>query len=617
MDLFPGELDWVDGVDVDAPLGQEADALFWQYPRVFGEAAKAAQSAGKVEEEGVYRFMQLLLGICPSFDDPAQPYVPSYRGPDGRNAIPSDFTSKDLLVIDQLLKMLKDPAIRSRLQDYRFLVQKPMDYRAAQASIEEALLHVEKVLLNAKAFEVPQMLRRALHLVRLTNQGSRDLGKRTIELTERAIRDLGKPPFGARFIQCLRLAQEYGIGDPQEFIALAKVAADYHKADRGEDVFRNYWTIVLDFEQQLGNQENKQKAHLEMGESYLRQIEIRNSQGVAANMIAAEFAKKALVAFQQGGADDKRIRELWQKQKEYEAQIGDEMGVFSMPIDIGDSAHQAMSHVKSDSLMDALLKLAFGIEEGSTEEIKEQVLELAKSNPLLAILDVSIVDGKGRQTGLHRGLLNLEGQQYKDALRQRMMAHASQWVWGLRAASYINPARVQILREWHPSLEDLVPIVQHNPFIPPGHETIFLRGLHAGLHGDLLLATHLLVPQLENSIRHVLAMKGVPVTKLDADLTEPNKGAGPLLSLPETEAIFGTDNLFEIRGVFYDAAGYNLRHRIAHGMITEAQCASEQGINAWWMILRFCLHPLLGRLDTPPSMSEGEVAGTPTDQPNS
>lgn len=484
-----------------------------------------------------------------------------------------------------------------------------MDYKAAQASVEQTLLHVEKVLLREKAFEVPYMLRRALQLVRVTNQGSKDLGKRTIELAERAVRELGQSPFGARFIQCLRLAQEYGIGDPQAFIALAKVAAEHYKADGREDIFREYWTVVLNYEQQLGIHANKQKAHEEMGESYLRQIEIQFSRGGPANSIAAEHTKRAIIAFQQAGVDQGRLRRLWLKLREYELNSIDEMGSESFPLDSTASAHAAMESVKSDSFKDALTHLAFNIQATPMQDIKDRVLALAREHPLLAILDVGVVDSKGRKTVQQRGLLNLKGESYDTALRQRMMAHATVWVWDQRAISYINPARIQVLTDWNPSLEDFIPVVMHHPFIPPGHESIFLRGLHAGLHGDLLGAAHLLVPQLENSIRYILTTKGIPVTKLEADLTEPNKGAGPLLSLPETVAIFGEDELFDIRGVFYDASGYNLRHRIAHGMITEGECASEQGLNAWWMMLRFCLGHKFATMSPPGSAPvEGDGA---------
>ncbi|MBK9540064.1 MAG: hypothetical protein IPO12_15170 [Flavobacteriales bacterium] len=394
-----------------------------------------------------------------------------------------------------------------------FSKQSPLDYKAAQASVEEALLHVEKVLLHDKAFEVPHMLRRALQLVRVTNQGSKDLGKRTTELAERAVRELGQPPFGARFIQCLRLVQEYGIGDAQQFIALAKVAAEASQGRSQKDIFRDYWIIVLDYEQQLGIQENQQKAHVEMGESYLRQIEIQIARGGPVNSIAAEHTKRAIIAFQQGGVDQERLRSLWLKLREYELHSVDEMGSVSVPMDSTASAHAAMESVKCDSFKDALTHLAFNIQATPVQDIKDRVLALAKEHPLLAILDVGVVDTKGRKTVQQRGLLNLEGEKYDTALRQRMMAHATVWVWGHRAISYINPARTQVLTDWNPSLEDFIPLVRHNPFIPPGHESIFLRGLHAGLHGNLLVAAHLLVPQLENSIRYLLTMQGVPVTK--------------------------------------------------------------------------------------------------------
>jgi hypothetical protein len=51
--------------------------------------------------------------------------------------------------------------------------------------------------------------------------------------------------------------------------------------------------------------------------------------------------------------------------------------------------------------------------------------------------------------------------------------------------------------------------------VPEGHEGIYARGLFAGFKGDFLTATHLLVPQFESSIRHVLSQCGVVVSKLD------------------------------------------------------------------------------------------------------
>jgi hypothetical protein len=37
--------------------------------------------------------------------------------------------------------------------------------------------------------------------------------------------------------------------------------------------------------------------------------------------------------------------------------------------------------------------------------------------------------------------------------------------------------------------------------VPAGHEGLFARGLHAGLHGDFAVACHILLLQFENGLR--------------------------------------------------------------------------------------------------------------------
>lgn len=96
---------------------------------------------------------------------------------------------------------------------------------------------------------------------------------------------------------------------------------------------------------------------------------------------------------------------------------------------------------------------------------------------------------------------NPEGQQ--KVIEQRMFQHfKSEHVPG--AVVVFEAVREQILQDYNLLPDHLVPIVQHSPFIPPGRELLFARGLLAGLNGDFILAAHLLTPQLEDALRAAL-----------------------------------------------------------------------------------------------------------------
>ena len=156
----------------------------------------------------------------------------------------------------------------------------------------------------------------------------------------------------------------------------------------------------------------------------------------------------------------------------------------------------------------------------------------------------------------------------------------------------IEPARQQLIAEHAARRVDLFFLVQDNPFVPFGREGLFLRGLHAGLHGDIVLALHLLLPQVENSIREIFTAHGVITSKLESDATQDERDLGWMLTRPEMAKIFGEGMAFDLRGLLVERFGLNLRNDIAHGLLAESQMITPGAIYAWWLILRLCCIPI-------------------------
>jgi hypothetical protein len=173
-----------------------------------------------------------------------------------------------------------------------------------------------------------------------------------------------------------------------------------------------------------------------------------------------------------------------------------------------------------------------------------------------------------------------------------------------RTNGHVAPAVRQILLEHSIRLSDWEPIVRDNFFIPVGREQIFARGLHAGLTGDLLVASHLLIPQLENSFRAILASRGVLTSKLDQGI-EREMYLHELLPMPEFKAVFGEDLTFELRGLLVEQTSSNLRHGLSHALFDHDVFYSTEVLYLWWLILWLCFVQALqasspddGRSDT-------------------
>jgi hypothetical protein len=110
------------------------------------------------------------------------------------------------------------------------------------------------------------------------------------------------------------------------------------------------------------------------------------------------------------------------------------------------------------------------------------------------------------------------------------------------------------------------------------------------------LSSALLVPQIENSIRHVLEAQGIESSNLLNDGTQPYKLLGALFDMPETQRIFSDSLCFEFRALLIEKSGVEFRNRIAHGFVTEGECYDRPAVYLWWLVLRICFTGVLRQL---------------------
>jgi len=130
-------------------------------------------------------------------------------------------------------------------------------------------------------------------------------------------------------------------------------------------------------------------------------------------------------------------------------------------------------------------------------------------------------------------------------------------------------------------------------FVPADRRTIFSRGIAAGLDGDLLLFTHLIIPQIENSVRMLVGAAGGKTTSyrdglmkerdLNQLLTEKDPGI-------DGDAALGEDLLWELRALLVEQSGPNLRNRICHGLATIDECGSSSAMYLVWLTLFLLAH---------------------------
>ena len=147
-------------------------------------------------------------------------------------------------------------------------------------------------------------------------------------------------------------------------------------------------------------------------------------------------------------------------------------------------------------------------------------------------------------------------------------------------------------------------------FIPESQKPIIALGFTRLFQGDMMSATHLVIPQLEPCLRHVLKINGHDPSKRRDDGTEEDLALGPLLTTfrAELDRILTPRVVFEIDLLFNARPGPEVRHELAHGQIGAGGCFSDVLHYANWFMYHLCCLFILqdwGQLVTPQLAEDG------------
>lgn len=130
--------------------------------------------------------------------------------------------------------------------------------------------------------------------------------------------------------------------------------------------------------------------------------------------------------------------------------------------------------------------------------------------------------------------------------------------------------------------------------------------MFAGYDNDFVTALHILVPQLEHFVRYHLNQAGIKTTNLDKYDVENENGLSSLINSDGVSDVFGEDLSFEIKALFCDPRGPNLRNELAHGLIGYGEARSIFSIYAWWLFLRIIYNPYWNLIDKRKEPDQGE-----------
>lgn len=551
------------------------------YVTRFASKAREALSSGNNVNAEVFTLLDAACSLYFRLDNISEPFGPMFVFGNQRSAILEDFGDLQLEIFNKWIPVINEPEIRARLSDIVWLRQH--DYRTAQSAVD-AYLESASILENPEQWSTGyERIERALQI-------SAQLGRKTVHfrrtityIEEVLDKYQGTDPlfFSERL---MNLLIEYGQGDVQKYVSLAEIAALRGETEQNWHKARSYWEIISKWHLKDKNLDAIHRARLRLAETYVHEAETATSRPDASYLVASKLLQQGIEAFRRAGNSQDKINELHKLLLDYQAKSLNEMKPISAQIDIQEIVEQSRKRVAGKPITEALFELAFIAPLPNKSEIRLNVEDMLTKTPFRFLVSSARVDSQGKVIARDPRLSSTDKGENDAVIRADMYREVSD-LQRLYAQAYVSPAIHKINEEHHIRVYDLISLVSDNPFIPPGREQIFAQGLHAGLIGNLIVSAHLLIPQIENSLRYLLSSHGFVASKLDKDGIQEERQLGELLSSPEIEEILGEDMVFSLQGLLTERYGTNLRNVVSHGLLDSDNFNSLEVIYFWWLTL--------------------------------
>ena len=558
------------------------------YYAIFTNHLREASQNADAPSSRVFGFLGEITLMMLDAHSSERPYVPGLQWSGKRSAIPDDLTPAQAILIRDLAATVSDPEMRARLYDLVWIVSRK--YTAAEEAIKaylESASVLEKEHWSDATCRIERALRLAIELQR----------SELIEQVTNRIEEILNRPGHERPLSLvsflLELLVEGRRGEPRKYARLASECAETAEKCNDFETARSLWTISSKWLQFGDDETGSRNAQIAAAETYVKKADLLEKAGSPPNyMVINDVLERGIQAHRLIPGQRTRVNELRHRLLASQPKALDEMKRVRVgELDATNIVQQVVARVRGKSFPEALIGMASLARSPDVHKLREQSIENMKAAPLTSSLGMTVVGPNGQTVAKIPSALSQENKE-----RERAIVHAMIWdigfVRGITAIA-IDAARNQINLEHPVLLRDWGPVVVNNPFVPPGREPIFAEGLHAGLRGNLLVAVHLLIPQVENSFREILTQHNVITSKLNQDGVQEEKHIQDLLYLDEFERLFGSDLTFDLRALLVNHGGPNLRHETAHGLRSYEEFNKPDALYFWCAVLRLCIPPLL------------------------
>lgn len=545
--------------------------------------------------------IRLLFGLASYHlvpDHPIAPFKPMFTMGDRRSLVPSDLQPEQINVLAEFAPTVLHLGLRARLCDVCWFMQRNRR-EMAELAITAYCDLVEAVRAGRATFSfentsawgigAKNALVRAARVSHATgwqlpvSQRVRDL---VADLVASAHHDRRSDDFW-------RIAEvdlDYKATKPIEIAAMAEALVTERQMAENPDARLSLLQLAARGYRLARDAENAKRCMVAIAECYIQKADLARSA-----MLEAEFLQDAIQTLRNQSNTTSRRAELTNRLLTVQPRIRDEMAHFSTEIDLTKIVQCSVAAVRGHSWPVAFLSLALCDLPPTPDAIRETANEHAQKFPLQGIFAMQVHDFQGRVVFRSPGMGGDE-EALEEQMRYQMAVHRGHSR-QVAVAGVINPIRRTIACEHMVSSDTVLEMLRDSPFIPAGHEHVFARAICHFLAGEDIEAVSLLTPQLENSLRHILALAGHDTTTADKYGIQTEASLSILLNADKPwrghlEQIISPRYIHEIDLLFCFSGGPSVRNQVAHGKIPDGGFRDHSFVYAAWLVIHLAILPI-------------------------
>jgi hypothetical protein len=540
----------------------------------------------------VFRLLASITGIHLNPAERGRAWIPGLSYNNQRTMVPSDIRGEQSDVLEEVLPRIEHPALRARVADivwtndmrkggvaniainaYCDCVEGLVD-----GSLEAAYPVDGRDLVDART-----PAHRALQIAKATTKRGAPLPDRVIavltNLYGEALKD-GQPVIFSRIAQ---LCVDYKIIEPQQAAPDLETAASA-KPDIYPDAIR----MALDFAgllyKRVGDPTGEQRCELGAVRQMLRMRDQCNQAGAKAAWVMDALLRIRHIKSEEALALENDLEDELRRLQRASLR---EMGTFAVDTNVPAERERIIEMFSEMDFSTALKSFALLDNSPTMADLKAEALKWGQKSPLNAMMAIKHIDEEGKTVVNTAGAGSAEPP---DDWYLNMIARLESFRRAMVVANNIEPVRVHIYNTVAIEEHHFNPIVWQSAFVPHLQAPLYALGFARFFQGDFPSAAHLLIPQLEPSLRHILKAHGADPTKRRDDATEEDRSLDAIIRNHRAELvdILGAPLLEELDRVFNIKPGPALRHDVAHGQLSAGQCYSPDLIYACWLLYRVC-----------------------------